>query len=67
LLYLGTNDFFRIGENLRKELWHHGLKIKPKDWNKMQIDFFKNHEYFTKAAKKLRDNGKQKNLEKLSR
>ena len=58
---LGREDFFERGEEIRKEL---GCP-KDKNWYKTQIKFLKNHKYYTKTAKKLRNKGIKKNIEQL--
>jgi len=35
------------------------------DWNKMQIKFFEKHEYFTDAARQMRNEIKKNHLEEL--
>jgi predicted metal-dependent HD superfamily phosphohydrolase len=60
--YLGRVDFEEISERLFQE-----LKLSSRnEWNKIQISFFENHTYFTKSAKKLRNDLKQQNLQKIN-
>ncbi|MEO6490537.1 MAG: HD domain-containing protein [Ferruginibacter sp.] len=51
--YLGRDDFFETSEKLRTELLHYKL-IRNEDWEKTQIDFLQNHQYFTVASRKKR-------------
>ena len=60
--YLGRNDFFSISHTLFKELQKRKVLSSEKDWNAMQIKFFKNHSYFTETNKKLRGREKSKHL-----
>ena len=60
---LGRPDFLYWGEKLRSEL---GIP-KNRSWYEAQLIFIDNHSYHTKAARKLRDNGKRKNIEKLKK
>ena len=63
---LGRADFIRRGNMLRKELEERRKKHFSEDeWNSIQIDFIKNHRYFTRSAKKLRDAGKRRNIARL--
>jgi HD superfamily phosphodiesterase len=63
--YLGRADFSIIAKTLFNELKANGKSISEKDWILMQIEFLKNHKYFTKTSQDLRNRGKQKQLEKL--
>jgi len=59
---LGREDFLERGEEVRKE-----LNIPQEGWYQTQINFLKNHKYYTKTAKKLRNEGLQKNIAELER
>ncbi len=63
--YLGRADFLPIAKSLFDELNAFGKKMEINDWNKMQVNFLKQHQYFTKTSQDLRNRGKQKQLEKL--
>lgn len=54
---LGREDFFEKCELLRKE---RGVEDK-KIWYAQTLKFLENHHYYTLAAKKLRDEGLEKN------
>ena len=63
--YLGRTDFVPVAYNLYKE-----LKIRDKvesfeHWKKVQIDFIRQHAYFTKTARRLREVNKKKQLEMI--
>ena len=61
--YLGRPDFFMISHRLRYE-WElmlgkfYGLK----EWYELQYDFLSKHKYYTRSARMLRNEGKEKNL-----
>ena len=63
--YLGRIDFIPVSNTLYEE-----LKVRDKigtlnDWNKMQLSFISNHQYFTKTARKLREVNKQIQIERI--
>lgn len=60
--YLGRDDFFDIGNRLFDELCMYGILNTEEEWNKLQIRFLENHQYFTDTAKNLRQNGKDHHL-----
>jgi uncharacterized protein len=53
--YLGTSDFFPTGDKLFLELKKKGLVDSKKEWNVIQVNFLKEHRYFTATNKKLRE------------
>ena len=58
LANLGTDEFFRNGELLRKE-----QRVENKlEWVNKQIEFVGNHAFFTNAARELFDEQQKKNL-----
>ena len=58
LANLGTDEFFRKGELLRKE-----QRVNNKlEWVNKQISFVGNHVFFTNAARELFDEQQKKNL-----
>lgn len=63
--YLGRSDFFTIGDNLRKEFLHYNIVADNEAWEKLQLNFLKNHHYFTESSRKLREPVKQKNYSTL--
>lgn len=50
LLYLGTDRYYKVAENLFAELKHFGFIKNWNQWRQMQIDFLESHKYFTEAA-----------------
>lgn len=64
--YLGRSDFEEISENLFKELNANGVPLSKDQWQKKQKAFLEEHTYFTSSAKLLRNDGKLKQLEKLT-
>jgi hypothetical protein len=63
--YLGRIDFIPVSNMLYEE-----LKVRNKiksfnDWNKLQLSFISNHQYFTKTARKLREVNKQSQIERI--
>lgn len=63
--YLGRKDFFIIGQKLRLEWELIGNKISLYDWYRLQLEFLKNHRYFTKSAQVLRNERKQQNMAEI--
>jgi predicted metal-dependent HD superfamily phosphohydrolase len=52
--YLGRNDFFSIGQTLFAEWKARKIVNTSEEWNRIQVNFFKQHHYFTATNKKLR-------------
>lgn len=63
--YLGRPDFIPVSANLFRELEAYNKVKNNNEWNKMQIRFIENHQYFTATARRLRNVNKNKQLEKL--
>lgn len=63
--YLGRDDLYVIGQRLQYEWQLHGIVSSLREWHEKQLRFLKVHNYFTKSAKKLRDNRKQENIKEL--
>jgi len=63
--YLGRSDFNAHAKNLIDELNSNGNEIDAKHWKNIQIKFLNNHHYFTKTSRELREDVKQKHLEKI--
>ncbi len=64
--YLGRDDFFILASKLQLEWRRIGVKdIAFDEWIGFEKGFLKEHKYFTKEARELRDAGKQDNLEQL--
>ena len=56
--YLGTDDFFPIGDQLFKEFLHYGVVKDEEGWNRLQMKFIVAHQYFTDYSKKFREKKK---------
>ena len=65
LNYLGRDDFFRIGEYLYNEMLAFGYINNREQWNKVQLDYMQQHNYFTATAIKHNQSRKNKNLKEL--
>lgn len=63
--YLGTDYFYKIGGKLYKELLAYNKISSEEDWDRLQVEFLKNHHYHTPFAIKHREPLKQKYLKKL--
>ncbi|HVT85051.1 MAG TPA: hypothetical protein VHD35_07595, partial [Chitinophagaceae bacterium] len=60
--YLGRPDFFKIANSLFKEMMHRGLVNNEREWNRIQVNFLKNHHYFTPTNKQSREQQKLEHL-----
>lgn len=64
---LGSAVFFERNVDLRQEVdFFHGA-VNDLVWYTNQIKFLRDHRYFTRSTRELRDPGKQKNLQELIR
>ena len=63
--YLGREDFFETGNNLRLELIANKLITCENDWVELQLEFLKAHQYFTKTSRQKREPVKAKFMHKL--
>jgi uncharacterized protein len=63
--YLGRDDFFKIGDNLRKEFLHFKVVNDNEQWEILQMKFLQNHQYHTISSQNLREPAKQSNFAKL--
>jgi uncharacterized protein len=63
--YLGRDDFFNISDKLYRENEFTGLVCNQQDWNRSQVEFIENHQYFTNTAINLRQAKKEANLEQI--
>ncbi len=63
---LGSSDFAERSANLRKEKKNMCGTIEDSSkWISMEVEFFKNHTYFTNGAKELYSEQKKKNVQLL--
>jgi len=63
--YLGRDDFFSIGDTLRKEFMLFKVVANNDEWENLQLKFLKNHSYHTTSSQLLREPAKQLNIAKL--
>ncbi len=63
--YLGREDFSIISHNLFRELHARQMIKSEQEWNLVQVNFFKQHSFFTDATKKLRGPLKLKHLKMI--
>ena len=63
---LGRDDALERSRALRAELAILDAPVSEVEWYRRQLKFFREHRYFTPAARRLRDRGKHKNIEALS-
>lgn len=61
----GRSDFFARNEALRQEWAAFGREVDLKPWLEGQLAFLRSHRYFTPAARMLRDEMKEKNMQML--
>ena len=61
LYYLGTDDYGSLAEKLYQEYLKENVVEDKMDWQRRQIAFLKQHQYFTKTAKELLGNKRDKN------
>jgi hypothetical protein len=65
--YLGRDDIFMTGQKLQYEWKKFGIVSSLREWHERQLEFLKNHKYFTGSAVRLRDKGKQENIRELEK
>ncbi len=63
--YIGRDDIFLIGQRLQYEWLKIGKINTLKEWHEKQLEFLKNHNYFTESAKRLREKKKQENIQEI--
>jgi predicted metal-dependent HD superfamily phosphohydrolase len=66
--HLGTDDFKKTNQLLRKEMndfW--GKNISKKEWRKINIDFIEHHQYFTDYCSTKLEPVKQQHLQELKK
>lgn len=63
--YLGRSDMIPVSNTLYRELKDQNKVGTLNEWNKMQMKFISNHQYFTNTARKLREVNKQKQIERI--
>jgi uncharacterized protein len=60
---LGTKAYTRRSLDIRREWETFGSTMSDEEWYRGQVALLQSHRYWTKAARRLRDAGKQRNLE----
>jgi adenylate cyclase len=65
--YLGRSDFIPVSNTLFKELKEQNKIGSLNDWNKLQVKFLSNHQFFTKTALSLREVNKQMQIERIKK
>ena len=63
--HLGTKEFKTTNKQLRKEYELRNIPEPPGGWRKASLDFLLAHEYYTDYCKKLLNEGKMNNIERL--
>lgn len=59
---LGREDFLLLNKMLRAELTAFGGGVSDAEWYRRQAAFVRGHRYWTASARRLRDQGKGRNL-----
>jgi hypothetical protein len=63
---LGREDFFKLDSKLRQGRRARGLDVSDDArWYQGTLKVIQNHQYYTDSQKKLREEGKRKNIKKL--
>jgi len=65
--YLGRGDFIPVSNALYQELKDRDMIDSFDNWNKLQLDFIKKHQYYTKTARNLREVNKLSQIDRLKR
>jgi len=63
--YLGRVDFIDIMKNQAKEMTNFNVVSSEKEWFEKQLEFVKDHEFYTATARVLRDVSKEEQGKKL--
>ena len=63
--YLGRSDMIPVSTMLYRELKEIDKVKSWNEWNRLQIKFISNHQYYTKTALSLREVNKQKQIERI--
>lgn len=65
--YLGRSDFIPVSNTLYKELKEQNKIGSLNDWNKLQVKFLTNHQFFTDTGKNLREVNKQMQIDRIKK
>lgn len=63
--YLGRSDFDIISSRLKSEFLTYAIVKNEKEWDKLQVKFFKGHRYYTATSVTYRNPVKMQHLELL--
>jgi uncharacterized protein len=63
--YLGREDFYPIAHTLFEELRSYGIIQEETAWDKIQVGFLENHQFFTQTNRARREKEKQKRILEL--
>ncbi len=63
--YLGRSDFIPVSNSLFQELKERNMIGSFDEWNQLQLNFIRKHQYFTETALQLREVNKQSQIERL--
>jgi uncharacterized protein len=53
--YLGTDQFYPIGDTLKKEFLAYKVISNNEEWDRLQVNFLSKHRYHTQFARKNRE------------
>ena len=63
---LGREDFFKLDGKLREGRRARGIDVSDDaKWYRGTLEIIQKHQYYTESQKKLKEEGKQKNIKKL--
>ncbi|MCU4176419.1 adenylate/guanylate cyclase domain-containing protein [Carboxylicivirga sp. N1Y90] len=65
--YLGRSDFIPVSTNLYHELKERNLIGSLEEWNMMQLNFIRKHQYYTETARNLRQVNKDSQVSRLEK
>jgi len=65
--YLGRSDFIPVSNALFQELKERNMIGTIDEWNQLQLNFIRKHQYHTDTAQHLREVNKQSQIERLER
>jgi hypothetical protein len=63
--YLGTDNFYPVGQTLYHEFKAYGIINTEEEWDKLQVSFLESHHYHTEFAQKYRQPIKQQFLQEI--
>ena len=63
--YLGRDDFYSIGTTLYEEFQHYQIVEGEQDWNRLQVNFLKMHNFFTQTSQARRRPRKLEHLHRI--